>query len=333
MLGLATRSAPAGAVLDRPLFARALRGETVEAEYRVTTIDGQAWWLQWSEAPLRDAEGTIQGAVVWVQHLTPYQQDGVGVVPQPTAVVDAHAECRESVALIAHDLKNPLTRIKGLTQLLQRRLANGRPMDMAEVHERLAQIDCTVGQMTLALNELVETAHVQAGSASAPNRRSTDLVQVAQYLVDEYQQATEDHQIFLHSADSAVIGSWDSPKIERAVSNLLSNAVKYSPNGGEIRVLIERVEPEGWAVLQVTDQGIGIPDTDLPHIFEDSHRAGNVVGRLAGTGMGLPSVRQAVEQHGGTVVVESREGRGTTVMVWLPLQPDTDDPRRWMTNY
>ena len=333
MTMLATRSVPAGAVLDTPLLARALRGETVEAEYRVMTIDGQAWWLQWSEAPLRDAEDSIQGAVAWVQDLTPYPWGGAGAVPLPTAPADAHAECRESVAVIAHDLKNPLTRIKGLTQLLQRRLANGHPVDPSEVHERLAQIDCTVGKMTIALNELVETAHVQGGPAPGRDRRPTDLVKVAQYLVDEYQQATEDHQISLHSADSAVIGSWDSRKLERAVSNLLSNAVKYSPNGGEIRVLIERVEPEGWAVLQVTDQGIGIPATDLPHIFEDSHRAGNVVGRLAGTGMGLPSVRQTVEQHGGTVAVESWEGRGTTAMVWLPLQPDTDDPRRLTTNY
>jgi signal transduction histidine kinase len=113
------------------------------------------------------------------------------------------------------------------------------------------------------------------------------------------------------------------------VSNLLSNAVKYSPVGGEIKVLIERAEPEGWAVLPVCNQGIGIPAADVPCVFEGSHRVGNVVRRINGTGMGLPSVRQAVEQHGGTVAVVREEGRGTTVTVWLPLRPDTGGAKQF----
>jgi signal transduction histidine kinase len=245
----------------------------------------------------------------------------------PAGVTDAHTQCRQSVAMISHDLKNPLTRIKGLTQVLQRRLASGGSVDPEELRERLAQIDRTVGKITIALNELVDAAHVSAGQSPALDRRPTDLVEVVRRLIDEYQQATESHQICLHTTEPEVIGTWDVQRVERAISNLLANAVKYSPEGGEITVLIERMEPEGWAVLQVSDQGIGIPDVDLPRIFEDSHRGGNVVGRMYGTGMGLPSVRQSIEQHGGTVAVESWEGRGTTVMVWLPLQPD-DDPYR-----
>jgi signal transduction histidine kinase len=332
MTMLATRSAPAGAVLDGSLFARALHGESVDAEYRVATIDGETRWLQYSEAPLRDAEGVIQGAVVWLQNPTPDPRSIAGVVPQETDGADVHAECRETVAVLAHDLKNPLTRIKGLAQLLQRRLVNDHALDLVELRGRLEQIDRTVGKMTLALNELVETTHPQGGPAPACDRRPTDLVQVVRHLVNEYQQATEDHQISLHTGESEVIGNWDAQKIERAVSNLLPNAVKYSPEGGEIRVLIERVEPEGWAVLQVSDQGIGIPDADLACIFESSHRAGNVVGRMDGTGMGLPGVRQTVEQHGGTVAVDSWEGRGTTVMVWLPLQPDADNTQHLRGN-
>ncbi len=105
------------------------------------------------------------------------------------------------------------------------------------------------------------------------------------------------------------------------MSNLLSNAVKYTPHGGEIDVLLERVEREGWAVLQVRDQGIGIPTADLPRIFDGAHRASNAVGRIAGTGMGLAAVRGTIEQHGGVVTVDSAERRGTTVTVWLPLHP------------
>jgi signal transduction histidine kinase len=226
---LATRDVPDGAVLDASLFARALHGETVDAKYRVATIDGQAWWLQWSEAPLRDAEGVIQGAVVWIQDLTPYQRSMAGVVPRLTPVADTHAARRETVAALSHDLKNPLTRIKGLAQLLQRRLVNGHPVDPVEFRQRLEQIDRTVGKMTLGLNELAQTTYLETGSAPALDRHPTDLVQVVRHLVEEYQQATEDHQICLHTTDSEVIGLWDAQKIERAVSNLLSNRGSVSP--------------------------------------------------------------------------------------------------------
>src|SRR5262249_5930145 len=75
----------------------------------------------------------------------------------------------------------------------------------------------------------------------------------------------------------------------------------------------------GWAYLTVRDDGIGIPAGDLPHVFERFRRAENVTGRIAGTGIGLAAARQIVEQHGGTIAVESVEGFGTTVTIWLPL--------------
>lgn len=302
-------------------FARALQGEAAEAEYHFATGAAQPGWIRWSEAPLRDAAGLVRGAVAWAQEVPAPRRHVAGAAPRPTAVADAHAGCREMLATISHDLKNPLTRIKGLAQVLQRRLARDRSLDPAQIHDALAQIDRTVGKMTIALNELVETAHVPAGEAPALECRWTDLVAVVRHLVEEYQQATEHHRISLHTEEPELVGTWDAPRLERAVSNLISNAVKYSPGGGEIVVRLERAEPEGWAVLQVRDEGIGIPTADLPRIFEGTHRAANAVGRIAGTGMGLPAVRQTVEQHGGIVVADSQEGRGTTVTVWLPLHP------------
>jgi signal transduction histidine kinase len=255
--------------------------------------------------------------------VTTDQPPGAGAVPLPMPVADAHAECRESLATISHDLKNPLMRIKGVVQLLQRRLANGRDLNPVQLRESLAQIDRTVGQMTMALNELLESAHGPNGQPAALDRHLTDLVAIVRYLAEEYQQTTERHAIRLHTTQSEVFGTWDASRIERAVSNLLSNAVKYSPAGGQIDVTLEQVEPEGWALLQVRDRGIGIPAVDLPRVFEGAHRAGNVVGRITGTGMGLLAVRQTVEQHGGMIAVGSEEGRGTTVAVWLPLHRDT----------
>ncbi len=89
-------------------------------------------------------------------------------------------------------------------------------------------------------------------------------------------------------------------------------------------VTLARVEDEGgaWARLAVTDRGLGIPAEDRPRLFERFHRGGNVVGRIAGTGIGLASAARIVRQHGGSIAVESEEGRGSTFVVTLPLPAD-----------
>ena len=124
-----------------------------------------------------------------------------------------------------------------------------------------------------------------------------------------------------------LIGSWDPARMERVLDNLLGNAVKYSPTGGEIVVGVshEQTAAGDWAVLVVRDQGVGIPAADLPHVFEPFHRARNV-GKVAGTGIGLAGVRRIVEQHGGAITAESREGVGSAFRVRLPLTDEFLDP-------
>src|SRR6185437_7751791 len=102
---------------------------------------------------------------------------------------------------------------------------------------------------------------------------------------------------------------------------LLSNAIKYSPRGGVIRVALrhEGAPEAGWAVVSVQDGGIGIPAVDLPRIFDRFYRAGNVALATSGSGIGLTSARQIVEQHGGTITVESTENVGSTFRVRLPI--------------
>jgi signal transduction histidine kinase len=112
-------------------------------------------------------------------------------------------------------------------------------------------------------------------------------------------------------------------RLERVVDNLLANALKYSPLGGKILVRLarERASSGAWAVLTVLDEGLGVPAADLPLIFEPFRRGGNV-GPISGAGIGLASVRQIVEQHGGRVTVTSREGAGSTFTVHLPVESD-----------
>src|SRR5207245_6637344 len=100
-----------------------------------------------------------------------------------------------------------------------------------------------------------------------------------------------------------------------------TNAIKYSPEGGDITLTLRR-EEDGvgeWAVLTVRDQGVGIPPHEVPRVFERFYRASNVVGNIPGTGIGLAGVRQIVEQHGGSIAVESRERAGSSFTVRLRL--------------
>jgi signal transduction histidine kinase len=149
------------------------------------------------------------------------------------------------------------------------------------------------------------------------HRQVTDLVDLVRRMLAEQAQTTARHDLVFESAEPRLIAAVDSVRLERVVANLVSNAIKYSPNGGVVRVHLGC--EDGWAVLCVQDHGVGIPAADLPHVFEQFHRAANVAGRFNGTGLGLAGARHIIEQHGGWITLESREGVGTVVTVRLPL--------------
>jgi signal transduction histidine kinase len=107
--------------------------------------------------------------------------------------------------------------------------------------------------------------------------------------------------IVVETALTDLVGVWDANRLRRVVENLVANAVKYSPPGGVVTLQIDAAERSTgrWAMLAVTDQGLGIPSSDLPHIFERYYRATNVAGRIRGIGLGLAGSRQVAVEHGG----------------------------------
>ena len=111
-------------------------------------------------------------------------------------------------------------------------------------------------------------------------------------------------------------------RLEQVLDNLVSNAIKYSPDGGMVRLDVGReIAEDGttWAVLSVSDNGIGISAEDIPHIFEWFRRARNASGRISGAGIGLASANYIIDQHGGKITVTSEQGNGAKFTVWLPL--------------
>ncbi len=223
------------------------------------------------------------------------------------------------LAIVSHDLKNPLTVIKGRANMLRRQLATAVP-DVPRLTRSLGQIESAAIQMVTQINEVLDMARLRTGQPISLRPQPMDLLALVRRLADEHQQTTTQHQIRVDTALSELIGQWDEVRLERVVANLLSNALKYSPDGGKITLEVRCEEtPEAtWATLTISDQGVGIPVPDLPHIFGQYHRAGNVVQSVPGSGLGLASVQQIIQQHQGTIDVMSEEGVGSTFTVRLP---------------
>jgi signal transduction histidine kinase len=189
----------------------------------------------------------------------------------------------------------------------------------------LENIDAASNRMTALVDSLLDLAHLQMGQPLELQREPTDLVGLVAEVAAECQQTTDRHEIRLN-AIPALYGEWDGQRLQRVIGNLLDNAVKYSPDGGSIEVTVAR---DGGAtptaVLTVQDHGMGIPAADLPRIFDRFRRGSNVVGKVGGTGIGLASARQIVEQHGGTISVSSDVGEGTLITIRLPLTSPAED--------
>ncbi len=297
-------------VEDLPLVRSLRQGKTVRGEQllvRNRATDALVPILI-STAPLRDGSGAITGAVAVYQDIS--------------ALKEFERQKDEFLAAAAHDLKTPLTSIRGYAQLLARQLASSRVPDSERLAKSLASIDASVTRMVRLIDELLDVTRLQMGRLLDLDRRPTDLLALARQVAAEQQQTTRRHDVRVTSAERALIGEWDAVRLERALSNLVNNAIKYSPEGGEVTVEVARDHrPEGdWAVLQVHDQGVGIPSFDLPRIFGRFQRGSNIVGRIGGTGIGLAAARQIAEQHGGTIAVQSQEGVGSVFTIRLPLE-------------
>jgi signal transduction histidine kinase len=234
------------------------------------------------------------------------------------AEAEGAAELRDSVlASVSHDLRSPLAAIRGQAELQRRVLDRDGAPDPQQLLRGATRIEEAATRMNGMIAELVDAARVQAGRALELHRQVTDLVDLVQRMLAEQAHTTARHDLVFESAEPRLIAIVDRVRLERVVANLVSNAIKYSPNGGEVRVRLGCAH--GWVVLMVQDHGVGIPAADLPRVFEQFHRAANVAGRFRGTGLGLAGARHIVEQHGGTISLESQEGVGTIVTVRLPL--------------
>ena len=223
------------------------------------------------------------------------------------------------LSAISHDLGNPVAAVRMRSRMLREEEVARR--NEPTFVEGLEQIEAAANHMWQMIEELLDLARLQMGRELELNWQETDLAGLVGELVSTHQATAGRHTLRLELGAAELRGEWDRARLERVINNLLSNAVKYSPAGGEVIVRLaaeaDANRQGGWAVLEVEDRGMGIPEADLPLVFDRFHRGANV-GHIGGTGIGLASARQIVEQHGGLLTIESQEGRGTRVTIRLP---------------
>lgn len=296
---------------------RAMCGEIVLGEQFLMTpvdrVDRQPVPMLANAAPLRDASGEIVAAVVAFQDIS--------------GLKELERQKEEVLAMLSHDLRQPLSIMKGRADLLRRRLARGEPPNTERMIESLAVISTTVDDLTARIAEMVDAARIRAGEPLDLHRTDVDVVELASSAVTSWDGTSELHEVRLECALTSLVIQGDATRLRRVLDNLLSNAVKYSPNGGEISVRVTTADDDrlgAVVVIDVQDQGIGIAPDDLPRVFDGYYRGANTRSTIEGSGVGLAGAIQIVDQHGGTIGVTSEVGRGSCFTVRLPRHPAPD---------
>ncbi|NOY81447.1 MAG: HAMP domain-containing protein [Kiritimatiellaeota bacterium] len=222
------------------------------------------------------------------------------------------AELREVSNNIAHDLRSPLTRIRGLAEAA---LTHSESLD--EYRRMAGAVVEECDHLVNLINTMLEIAETDAGAT-----------RLARTPVDIRALIEDAHDLFLASAEEAGVQftcsvpedaspavTGDRGRLERALANLIDNAIKYTPRGGTVEVRAERSGE--WIHVSVADTGAGIPPDELPRVFDRFHR-GDRSRTTAGNGLGLSLARAVVRAHGGEITVVSRVNQGSTFTLRLP---------------
>jgi signal transduction histidine kinase/CheY-like chemotaxis protein len=226
----------------------------------------------------------------------------------------------EFLAMLGHELRNPLAAIASASQVLE----EGRPSD--EVERRPSAIIARQARhLSRIVDDLLDVSRVSSGKI-ALNREPVDLQDVAERAVAAFREAGRfsRHALSLSTASAVVYG--DATRLQQIVWNLLDNALKYTPEGGRVNLAVMRTR--GTAELCVRDTGVGVAPELLPHIFDLFVQAGRSLDRAeGGLGLGLTLVRRLVELHGGTVRASSDgPGQGSEFIVRLPILYESAEP-------
>lgn len=246
--------------------------------------------------------------------LTPIENGGcVTVLHDITRFKDLERVKNEFVATASHDLRNPITTIKGYSQLV---------MNTEGLSERQTDFVKRIHHAAEHMNELVENM-LDLTKMDLSIERKNEEVDIRHLLLqtaDEFKPQAEakGQRLTIEKSATNPKVQGDAFQLGQVLHNLIGNAIKYTPNEGAVTLSLE--EANNMVVIQVQDTGYGIPSSDLPHIFERFYRVrNNGYDEIEGNGLGLAIVKSIAERHDGQVCVESEVGKGTCFTVTLPI--------------
>jgi two-component system phosphate regulon sensor histidine kinase PhoR len=224
---------------------------------------------------------------------------------------------RDFVANVSHELKTPLTAIRGFAETLASELGGVSDPQHAKFAETIKQ---NAERMQRLIDDLLDLSRIESGGWT-PTPVRVNVAAAAAEAIGPYREEAKARGVSIQvSVDpNAASLHADPVALRQALGNLVENAMRYTPSGGTITIF-SRMEDHGISV-GVRDTGAGIPSEHLPRIFERFYRVDPARSRAAGgTGLGLAIVKHLVEAHGGRVRAESQVGRGTTISLYLPAE-------------
>jgi signal transduction histidine kinase len=216
------------------------------------------------------------------------------------------------IAMVAHDLRTPLTRIQMAAQFIARYT---NPSDSAL--NNTGMIEENVKLMERLITDLFDVTRIDTGTFKI-EPAPCDLTELAGQMVEEYRLTREDREFVFEAPEAPITGTYDRARIAQALGNLLGNAVKYSDANTTITVRLD-ITPDSWARLSVADQGAGIPPDKIDQLFQPFRRLEGTE-HIEGYGLGLYITKGIAEAHGGALTVESgtHRAQGATITLSLP---------------
>ena len=218
------------------------------------------------------------------------------------------------VSNASHELKTPLSTMKILIETILYQ----DPIDPGMTREFLSDVNKEIDRLNRIVSDLLTLVNIDSGGMKL-SLSDVDLHELLLEQVKRLAPLARENGIELEcSAKEALETSGDAVKLQQVIYNVIDNAIKYTPRGGSVQASLIRSGKR--AIIRVTDTGIGIPQADLPHVFDRFYRVDKARSRATGgTGLGLSIVKQIVALHGGTITAESEEGKGSTFTIDLPL--------------
>jgi len=292
---------PNGKAKAQAIFQRFLAGEEVrDEEMEMHRADGGRVWVNLAMRPIRDKEGNVVASRSEIVDITEHKK------------LDQLKD--DFIGLVSHELRSPMTVIMGAINTV---LSEGANLSEEETRQLLKDAALESETLSHLLGNLLELSRAQA-ERLVLHAEAIDVKKVIQEAIEGVKRQSSAHQFVVSAPQKLPPVHADPLRLERIIYNLLENAVKYSPQGGEIKVMVKPNKEH--LVIGVSDRGIGISPADQAKLFAPFQRLEESrPGGTRGVGLGLLVCQRLVEAHGGRIWVESKPGRGSTFFFTLPL--------------